>query len=487
MIVRGIFRLAQGINQRTCDKHFSTCLTIQKSERKKFAMESSNYELWTKKALIDRIKALEHLNSQTIQDSKLAIKPGDKVKTSAKRPRPFDFSRHSTRFIALRFAYLGWNYHGLNILLQDPAPPTVEGELLKAMETCKLIESATDLKACEFSRCGRTDKGVSALSQVVSLRVRSRLNPEEQANEDNDSKELSYIVMLNKLLRPDIRVYQVCLHPPEGFDARFSCKSRHYKYFFTSYKHEPLDIQAMRKAITYLIGEHDFRNFCRVDGSKQIDNYARTILRASISPMDLKVTESDDEVFYVFDLQGTAFLWHQVRCIVAILFLVGQRHEPPEIIRDLLDVDKFASKPLYDMAADIPLLLYNCEFGDNVKWQSIADLALPDEAEKQTSGLRIDVEKTWTDGAIRNHLQSIVRDRIFELTPRFAIKDTSTKTQVALGNGQVKYLTEYVPLAKRERMDHFSVLNKRWLERAVRTGKRDSDNNRIEREQSDLS
>ncbi|CAG8765924.1 11215_t:CDS:1, partial [Dentiscutata heterogama] len=71
--------------------------------------------------------------------------------------------------------------------------------------------------------------------------------------------------------------------------------------------------------------------------------------------------------FYVFNLKGTAFLWHQVRCMMAILFLVGQKLEEPSIVNDLLDIKKTPAKPIYNMASELPLVLYDCQY-DNVKW-----------------------------------------------------------------------------------------------------------------------
>lgn len=83
-----------------------------------------------------------------------------------------------------------------------------------------------------FSRCGRTDKGVSAMNQVISLHVRSNLTREEQQDEENDGREIDYVHILNQLLPDDIRISAVCLRPPTNFDARFSCQYRHYRYLF---------------------------------------------------------------------------------------------------------------------------------------------------------------------------------------------------------------------------------------------------------------
>jgi hypothetical protein len=67
---------------------------------------------------------------------------------------------------------------------------------------------------------------------------------------------------------------------------------------------------------------------------------------------------------YSFNLHGSAFLWHQVRHMVAILFLIGQGLESPSIIPELLDISKNPCKPLYEMASDAPLVLWDCIFPD---------------------------------------------------------------------------------------------------------------------------
>ena len=59
---------------------------------------------------------------------------------------------------------------------------------------------------------------------------------------------------------------------------------------------------------------------------------------------------------------GTAFLWHQVRCIAAVLFLVGLGREPPSIVSDMLDLTKFPRKPQYEMAPEEPLTLWRCVY-----------------------------------------------------------------------------------------------------------------------------
>lgn len=78
--------------------------------------------------------------------------------------RPFDFSVHPRRHVALRLAYLGWEYQGFAV--QENTDNTVEARLFEAFLKTKLIQ---DRQSSNYHRCGRTDKGVSAFSQVGRL------------------------------------------------------------------------------------------------------------------------------------------------------------------------------------------------------------------------------------------------------------------------------------------------------------------------------
>lgn len=66
-------------------------------------------------------------------------------------------------------------------------------------------------------------------------------------------------------------------------------------------------------------------------------------------------------------IKGTAFLWHQVRMMMNILFMIGKHLEAPDIIDRLLDVEKVPSKPKYDFAPGENLILTDCGFED-VTW-----------------------------------------------------------------------------------------------------------------------
>ena len=404
-----------------------------------------DYASWSNLDLIRRVTDLEaRLREQNARHA-ISPTPTSFKKKPKKEPKSFDPSRYHTRFIALKFAYLGGKYNGFEHHTNNTTPlPTIEEELWKALRKTKLIfpdfkEDQNQNEVCwdgvEYSKCGRTDRGVSAFGQVVGLKVRSSqpkakvVTSEEQNDGDREvngaankqdaedvdtteepvetqhekpawdsiQDELPYIQLLNRVLPPDIKILAWCANPPPDFSARFSCKERRYRYFFTNPAFTPtpglptntkgdawLDIEAMRGAAKKLEGLHDFRNMCKVDPSKQLTTFERRIFSARIEAVTADqepgaflarppfaadseqhpASSAEPELFY-FEVCGSAFLWHQVRHMVAVLFLVGQGYEDPSIVDMLLDPSKMPGRPVYEMASDGPLVLWDCIFPDS--------------------------------------------------------------------------------------------------------------------------
>ncbi|KAI9334289.1 pseudouridine synthase [Obelidium mucronatum] len=392
-----------------------------------------DYTSLSKDELITRLTALEQQQPQKQQT------PSRKDKKKDKQMRPFDFSKHSCRPVAFKVAYLGWKYHGLATQEGGSNVPTIESELFKALHTARLIPEPSG-KGCGWSRCGRTDKGVSSFGQVVACVIRSNLpigakgtcewpkeentstntkrkredddedddavlNPnnmgevvrEKSTGEDGDYtpipegfQEIPFVSRLNHLLPPDIRILAWSPTSP-NFNSRFDCTYRRYRYFFPS---EGLDLARMQEAAKKYIGAKDYRHFCKVDPSKNVKSYVRTVLNASVEPLVLtgdgipSYTNSGEhggtlvnpDSFLVFEVKGHAFLWHQVRCMTAILHLIGRGLEPVTLIDDMTDLSKHpenSGRPIYGMASEIPLVLVECGFADGVlDWKVDGDSAV---------------------------------------------------------------------------------------------------------------
>ncbi|KAJ3332538.1 tRNA pseudouridine synthase 3 [Blyttiomyces sp. JEL0837] len=515
-------------------------------------------------------------------------------KKDKQQQRPFDFTKHAARPVALKVAYLGWKYYGL-ASQEEETVETIEGHLFEVLTRARLIPSR---KECNWSRCGRTDKGVSSFGQVVGLHIRTALpigapgttlwpfqkTPEERekcikrkrthSDDDDDDdeegadgtddglesdprvgvdgngdvvmadasdtnssvpippgfKEISYITILNRLLPPDIRV--LAWSPtPLDFQARFDCSFRRYKYFFPS---EGLDLAAMKEAAAKYVGKKDFRYFCKVDPTKHVTTYERKVLMADVRelrwvneddedasdgqisgrrtdngrdkssddaasallqlnpspvsgltsnlmPLSLK-RDSGPSSFFVFEVKGHAFLWHQVRCMMAILHLVGRGLEEPSIIDYLTDPSLHppgAGRPIYNMANEIPLVLVECGFpsgmlqwrfeepGDADLKRGNIDTIIPDSFEQLITSLWTQ----WRHHAIRAvQLRSLLdvvgpsigADGLFELAADgilaevagesggFGGKGTMMAKKAAADSGKLK---KYISLKNRPRCE----------------------------------
>lgn len=83
------------------------------------------------------------------------------VKKVLKIAFAFAFFSSNFRHVLLKLYYLGWDYHGFTT--QEESNKTIEHHLFAALKRTCLIESR---ETSNYHRCGRTDKGVSAFSQV---------------------------------------------------------------------------------------------------------------------------------------------------------------------------------------------------------------------------------------------------------------------------------------------------------------------------------
>ena len=439
-------------------------------------------------------------------------------------------------------------------------------------------------EGCEYSKCGRTDKGVSAFGQVIGIKVRSNrplledvdtsanehqeaTNPaaaegpvdglpgissedveaEPPAPFDDVADELPYLQILNRILPPDIRMLAWCPSPPPDFSARFSCEERRYRYFFTqpAFCPEPrsrdatpssnlnarregwLDIEAMRTAAQSFVGLHDFRNFCKMDPTKQLSNFQRRIFHADIEKVDPKsgpvgfvggpdfcetardispdgqqATSTEIPVstptIYTFTVHGSAFLWHQVRHMAAILFLIGQGLEPPSLVHSLLDIAATPQKPQYEMASDAPLVLWDCIFpspnsqdlhSDALPWvyagdaHSIKHLSNKSDGKFGFGGVVDDLWKIWRQRKIDEVLAGSLLDLVvpqgeIQSQSQSQSQNQSQKAQGDLGAENKRHpprstkLFEgrdgyrlggtYVPVLKKPRNERVEIVNERW-------------------------
>ncbi|KAL5776525.1 hypothetical protein ACOSP7_009451 [Xanthoceras sorbifolium] len=327
-------------------------------------LEAANANLMSQVSKCSCGKTEEKLDGLVLDSTNLAVE-GSKTKTKGRKLRKTKVvervtgtvNHHFKRYVALKAMYFGQRFYGFASEAQ--MEPTIESEIFTALEKTRLL--VADRKESQYSRCGRTDKGVSSVGQVIALYLRSKLKEsstnngsEEDVRGEQVEGEIDYVRVLNRVLPKDIRILGWCPVPID-FSARFSCLAREYKYFFWR---ENLNLVAMESAGKKFVGEHDFRNFCKMD-AVNVHNYKRHVTSFEVSPCDMRF---EGHQLHAIKIRGSAFLWHQVRCMVAVLFMIGQGLESVDVIDALLDTERTPRKPQYTMAPEIPLVLQSCEF-----------------------------------------------------------------------------------------------------------------------------
>ena len=288
-----------------------------------------------------------NISSNNLENNNKIINKEKKAKKKI-----IDFTK--TIPMAFKFMYIGEKYDGL--VIQSTTKNTIEEKIFSALKKANFLENKSTeelISSSNYSRCGRTDKGVSSTGNIFSLNIRYNEN-------------YNYTKILNNLLPNDINILNNII-VDDSFDARFSCLYREYKYFFIK---ENLNIDIMKKACELLKGVHNFKKFCKIDKSDENwenKNYERRIYEIDIKKVDdINFNLFNNEEYYscyYCIIKGSAFLWHQVRCIMSILFLIGNEQEEISIINEMLNVPLNNNKEFfYNLADEKNLVLTDCVF-----------------------------------------------------------------------------------------------------------------------------
>ena len=173
---------------------------------------------------------------------------------------------------------------------------------------------------------GRTDSGVHAVGQCAHFDIETTIPPDKIA------------YALNLVLPEDIRIRE-SRRVKEDFHARKSAVGKHYRYLIFNNPHDcainrhycahvryPLDVEAMKNAVKYIQGTHDFACF-QAAGSTEMKSTVRTVT-------EITVKKVGDYIY--IDVKGTGFLYNMVRIIVGTLLEVGRGRRKPESIIDTI-------------------------------------------------------------------------------------------------------------------------------------------------------
>ncbi len=227
--------------------------------------------------------------------------------------------------IKLTVAYDGTNYNGWQI---QPNGITIEEVLNRELSRLLGEEIAV-------TGASRTDAGVHSLGNVAVFDTDTKMPADKIA------------FAVNRSLPADIVVQGSC-EVPRDWHPRYQKSRKTYEYRIlnrtfrmptrrldTYFYHYPLDVERMRQASSYLVGEHDFKSFCAVGA--QVRSTVRTLYACDV--------ERTGDVITI-RVTGNGFLYNMVRIIAGTLIQVGGGQLLPEQMPEILEArERLAAGP----------------------------------------------------------------------------------------------------------------------------------------------
>ena len=225
------------------------------------------------------------------------------------------------RRILLITAYDGTNYCGWQVQKNGE---TIEGVLNRELSR---------LFGAEIAVIGasRTDSGVHALGNVAVFDTEARMPADKVA------------YALNSRLPEDIRIQRSLEVPPDFHPRKTACvKTYEYRilnrefelpserlnsYFFR----RELDVERMKAACPYFLGEHDFKSFCSIH--TQAETTVRTIY--SLEVLEEELPDLGGRRIRI-RVTGNGFLYNMVRILAGTLIQVGLGAYAPEDMEPML-------------------------------------------------------------------------------------------------------------------------------------------------------
>ncbi|XP_076181208.1 pseudouridine synthase 1 [Ptiloglossa arizonensis] len=255
----------------------------------------------------------------------------------------------------IMMGYFGRDYLGMQ---KNPGTKTIEADLLTALLKANLItmDQYEDIREIKFQRAARTDKSVSAVRQIVSLRLPNHANKEE----------------INKYLPKEIKVFGV-KRVTKGFNSKNQCDGRTYRYVIPTFALAPEDpnflqtkeeneidpekrleqllmidgkpynefrltastLNKVKETLMLLEGTHNYHNF--TSKVKPLDPRARRYIMYFHC---VETFVANNMEFAVLEVKGQSFMLHQIRKMVSLVVGISRNIITNDIIKDVFSLEK---------------------------------------------------------------------------------------------------------------------------------------------------
>ncbi|XP_031133882.1 tRNA pseudouridine synthase A isoform X1 [Sander lucioperca] len=271
-------------------------------------------------------KLLKRANEENEDSDAEKVKDTKKLKAEVETTE--DEKKYPKKKVVLLVAYSGKGYYGMQRNPGTSQFRTIEDDLVTALikSGCIPENHGNDMKKMSFQRCARTDKGVSAAGQVVSLKLR--------LIED-------IIEKINEHLPPQIRVLGL-KRVTQGFNSKNNCDARTYAYMLptvafspkdydtgniAAFRLEPETLQRVNRLFALYKGTHNFHNFTSQKAPSD-PSARRYITEMSCGEPFI----NSNTQFAVITVRGQSFMLHQIRKMIGLVIAVIKGYAKEDVM-----------------------------------------------------------------------------------------------------------------------------------------------------------
>eukprot|EP01080_Neovahlkampfia_damariscottae_P008865 gene8865-814_t len=298
--------------------------------------------------------------------------------------------------VVLVIGYNGSNYKGIQI---NPGQETIEKSVLEACIKIGAIseDNSNDYHKVKWARSSRTDKGVHALINLISLKMLIQKDGLER---------------LNKELPNDIRVYKI-QRVTKFFNPKNMCEGRKYEYVipsfcfndefkFNNFKLSKEKEEKIEKYLKHFEGTKNYHNFTKfTDPNKKLEQFKRYITSFKIE----KKFELENIEFLSITIIGQSFLFNQIRKMIGFVICLMTKNFEEEEIEKIHDPKYIKFVPRVPgeglMLSELHFPGYNKQHGD-----LHGPLIFEGDEFKEKENLKNDI--------IKDIVRMELKDKIFE-------------------------------------------------------------------------
>lgn len=231
-----------------------------------------------------------------------------------------EYKWKNSKKMACMLSFSGKDYMGMQSQ-RSQGLKTIEGELLEAFEKGGYIdpEWLDNPQKAFFQRASRTDKGVSALKMVVSLKL--------------PIDEPDMVLKMNELLPLDIRLNSA-VRVTKNFNCKSAADARTYLYLTPTFAFSPCTeviseswrcekdtIKNVNEVLKMYCGSHYYHNY--TSGKIPLEPSSRRHIYEFVCGEPF---EKDGLEWCLIKIKGQSFMIHQIRKMVAMTLAIVRGH-----------------------------------------------------------------------------------------------------------------------------------------------------------------